>query len=102
MNVAAILRAHGFVPKVPTSPHGLGTPESVAYQRVPSVPKVPTEKSWARNKTSDSAARHRPIVQFRLDGNGWATALGAAGETVESLIADLRRRWPGVEVKRHD
>ena len=95
MNVAAILRAHGFVPSVPTCPQVLGTPESVVYQR---VPKVPAEKSMGRSKTGGGAARHRPIVQFRLDGNGWATALGAAGETIESLIADLRRRWPGVEI----
>ncbi len=98
MNVAAILRAHGFVPSVPTCPQALGTPESVAYQRVPRVPKVSTEKSMGRNKTADGAARYRPIVQFRLDNNGWATALGAAGETVENLIADLRRRWPGVVI----
>ena len=41
----------------------------------------------------------RPVVRFRLDpAAGWASAIGAPGETTESLIADLRERWPGVEV----
>ena len=41
----------------------------------------------------------RPVVRFRLDPKaGWASAIGVAGETTESLIADLRERWPQVEV----
>jgi len=44
----------------------------------------------------------RPKIDFRLPGhtaNSWATAIGAPGESIESLVADLRRRWPNVEVK---
>lgn len=43
----------------------------------------------------------RPKVDFRLPGhatNSWATAIGAPGESIESLITDLRWRWPDVEV----
>lgn len=102
MNVAAILRAHGLVPSVPACPQVLGTPESLVYQRVPKVPKVPTESVGVTTKREAASARLRPIVQFRLDGTGWATALGAAGMTDGDLIADIRQRWPGVEVGRHD
>ena len=44
----------------------------------------------------------RPLLNFRLPGyaaNSWATAVGWPGESVESLTADLRNRWPGVEVR---
>jgi hypothetical protein len=45
----------------------------------------------------------RPRIDFRLPGhaaNSWATAIGAPGETLDSLIADLRVRWPNVEVRQ--
>lgn len=44
----------------------------------------------------------RPKVNFRLPShiaNSWATAIGVPGETITTLIADLRARWPDVEVK---
>ena len=44
----------------------------------------------------------RPKVDFRLPSykaNSWATAIGAPGDSIESLVADLRGRWPGLEVK---
>jgi hypothetical protein len=43
----------------------------------------------------------RPVVRFRLPdhGDAWASAIGAPGDTKESLIADLRMRWPAVEVQ---
>jgi hypothetical protein len=37
----------------------------------------------------------RVIVHFRISGdspNGWATAIGAPGETIESVVGDLRGR----------
>lgn len=41
----------------------------------------------------------RPIVRFRLIGDtGWATALGAPGDTAEVVIADLRARHGDVEI----
>lgn len=43
----------------------------------------------------------RVVQRFRLPHtapNSWATALGAPGETRESLIAELRGRWPNVEI----
>lgn len=43
----------------------------------------------------------RIVVRFRLPhmaSNSWATALGAPGETRESLVADLTYRWPNVEI----
>lgn len=46
---------------------------------------------------------NRPVLHFRLPGykpNEWATALGRPGETVESLRADLRERWPECEVRQ--
>jgi len=44
----------------------------------------------------------RPVVAFRLActaPNSWAMAIGAPGESLESLGADLRWRWSDVEVK---
>lgn len=44
----------------------------------------------------------RPVVQFRFPDtppNAWAVALGLPGESVESLVAGLKQRWPGVEVR---
>jgi hypothetical protein len=39
------------------------------------------------------ASPTRAIVRFRIRGDaGWATALGAPGETVDAVIADLRAR----------
>jgi len=43
----------------------------------------------------------RPVVHFRLPEhptNACATAIGSFGESREELIADLRQRWPAVEV----
>lgn len=42
----------------------------------------------------------RPIVHFRLPGNdNFATCIGRPGESRDEVIADLRERWPGVEVR---
>lgn len=44
----------------------------------------------------------RPKVNFRLPSlaaNSWATAIGVPGETITTLVADLRARWPDVDVK---
>jgi len=52
--------------------------------------------------SSTSASTLRPMVNFRLPctkPNSWATAIGVPGESIESLVADLRWRWPDVEVK---
>lgn len=49
--------------------------------------------------TKSLGASARPIVNFRLPctaPNSWATAIGAPGESIDSLMADLRQRWPEV------
>lgn len=46
--------------------------------------------------------RGRPVVHFRLPDHppgAWATVIGRPGETREELVADLRQRWPEVEVQ---
>lgn len=59
----------------------------------------------ARNNPArhpQKSAQHRPVLHFRLPGdppNAWATAIGERGETRDTLAADLRGRWPGVEVR---
>jgi len=43
----------------------------------------------------------RFVVHFRLPHmapNSWATALGAPGESRESMVADLLDRWSDVEI----
>ena len=102
MSIAAILQEYGFVPKVPASPRRAGTPESVAYQRVPKVPKVPAQISKIDTRMEGVPQKRRAVIRFRNGGDGWATALGAPGMTAAALLADLRQRWPGVEVQAHD
>lgn len=43
-------------------------------------------------------AQARPVVRFRVTTEAWATALGPPGLSVDALVADLRDRWPNVEV----
>lgn len=48
--------------------------------------------------------RGRPVVHFRLPEHppgAWATVIGKPGQSRDALVADLRRRWPEVEVA-HD
>jgi len=41
----------------------------------------------------------RSHVNFRLSTDaGWATAVGKPGESSAELAADLRQRWPEVEI----
>lgn len=74
----------------------LGTPPLVATD---SAPLRVARVAFPRDATTQQP---RPVLHFRLKGyepNCWATALGRPDETVESLRADLRDRWPDVETR---
>lgn len=94
MICAEILQRYGFVPIVPSGRKSRGTPQSQAQSRVPTVPTVPAQKHQGEAAARDP--HHRPVLHFRLVDaapNAWATCLGRAGETVESLRADLIERF---------
>ena len=59
--------------------------------------------AFPRGATAQQPIAARPVLHFRLSGyasKAWATALGRPGETVAMSLADLRQRWPGVEIQR--
>lgn len=59
-----------------------------------------TAATAQNNEVQTHRAAQRPRVDFRLRcsaPSAWATAIGAPGESVADLVADLRDRWPNVE-----
>ena len=71
--------------------------KSHTYQSKP-APLLTCTSVTAATSPRDEPARC--IVRFRLpDSRGWATAIGAPGDARADLLADLRGRWPDVEIK---
>ncbi len=63
MSVAAILEQHGFVPVAPVLSRKVGTPQTIAVQRVPVVPAVPVQKHKGGNSSNLIRQRMLEIAQ---------------------------------------
>jgi len=51
--------------------------------------------------TSITGETARVVVNFRFPdypARAWASCIGAAGDTRESVVAELRAKWPNVEI----
>jgi hypothetical protein len=93
--IADILRAAGIVPVAPETRTRTGTVETVVLRRVPVVPAVPVTNNRPQREHS------RVVLNFRFPTdppNAWATCIGTAGDSRASIVADLRAKWPGVEI----
>lgn len=66
-----------------------------------SAPSTASEPSLLRvaRVRARNTQQPRAVVRFRFrddQPNAWATCLGAPGETTDTVIADLRAKWPSV------